>query len=171
MRYTLEDARAPACDASRIVSDSQVENATSAFYTCTTMVPAPVLGVAKVSAVGLALSLIIFAYERALVPLYGSTPTNYLLHKIFLCTILLATISPIRISARKSILLSGFWMSIAPLGTYWLAVWTSRQWKEPVWGPAVTHLIILAPITYIAANLVRETEVSDSSANCSIIVK
>ena len=98
--------------------------------------------------VTLSLSLVLFTYERALVPLYGSGPTNYLLSAVLHSTMLAAAIQPFHVSRRRNLLYAAIAFSIAPRATYWVGVMTSRRGK-PVLGPAVTHVAVLAPLTFI----------------------
>jgi hypothetical protein len=94
------------------------------------------------------LSLLLFAYERALTPLYGSGPTNYTLNRVVSATSLAAAVHPSRISSTHIWMCAAIGLSLAPNATYWVAVWTARR-KDPVWGPTITHLVVLAPLVFI----------------------
>jgi hypothetical protein len=95
----------------------------------------------------LPVSLILFTYERALNPLYGSGPTNYTLTTVILPTIFASAVHPFRISTTYIWLYAALGLSLAPNATYWVAVWTSRM-RDPVWGPAITHVTVLAPLIF-----------------------
>jgi hypothetical protein len=103
-------------------------------------------------------SLIVFAYERALVPLYGSGPTTLLLNKAVLAAILLAAIHPFKIHPSRNWLYAALSLSLAPNATYWVAVLTSRR-KYPVLGPALTHAVVLVPLMFILATIAVDTDV------------
>ncbi|KAF5358909.1 hypothetical protein D9758_004807 [Tetrapyrgos nigripes] len=103
----------------------------------------------------LPLSLLLFAYERALVPLYASTPTTFLLDKFLLCAALVAFINPIRLSKSSEWFLAGILLTLAPNVTYWVPVWTIRKWKDPYWGPAIVHAAVLVPLTLSYGTLVK----------------
>ena len=103
---------------------------------------------ATFAVVTLSLSLVLFAYERALVPLYGSGPTNYLLGAVLLSFMLAAMVQPFHVSRRRNLFYAAVVLSIAPRATYWAGVMTSRR-GQPVLGPAVTHATVLAPLAFI----------------------
>lgn len=108
----------------------------------------------------LSISLVIFTYERALVPLYGSGPTNFLLNKIVLATIFAAAIHPIKLATWRIWLCTALGLSCAPNATYWVAVHTSRG-KDPIMGPAITHLAVLTPLVFFLMSSVVEADVSE----------
>ncbi|PPQ63423.1 hypothetical protein CVT24_004933 [Panaeolus cyanescens] len=99
----------------------------------------------KAIPVVVALSLVIFTYERELVPLYGSGPTNYLLNKIGFVSAFLSSIQPFSVHISYSLFLTAIALTIAPNATYWTAVWTSHM-GHPLWGPAIAHVTVLAPL-------------------------
>jgi hypothetical protein len=68
---------------------------------------------------------------------------------------LAAAIHPRKISLKQAWLYAALSLSLAPKATYWVAVWTSRR-KDPVWGPAVTHITVLAPLIFILTTVVVE---------------
>lgn len=105
----------------------------------------------RVATVVLPLSLIVFLYERALVPLYGTGPTTLLLNKVILCAILVSALQPCRISTSNTWLFTAVALTLAPNATYWTAVWTSRFLKDPVLGPAMTHALVLGPLVFVLA--------------------
>lgn len=105
--------------------------------------------------VTLSLSLVLFVYERTLVPLYGSGPTNYLLSAVLHGTMLAAAIQPFHVSRRRNLLYAAIAFSIAPRGTYWVGVMTSRR-GQPVLGPAVTHAAVLGPLTFILTTFLMD---------------
>lgn len=103
----------------------------------------------------LPVSLILFTYERALNPLYGSGPTNYTLTKVILPTFLASAVNPFRISTTHIWLYAALGLSLAPNATYWVAVWTARR-RDPVWGPTITHAAVLAPLIFTWTTCVIE---------------
>jgi hypothetical protein len=105
----------------------------------------------------LPLSLVIFTHHRELIPLYGSGPTSYLLYKIAFAAILASSIHPFKISLRRNSLYAALSLTLAPNATYWTAVWSSR-WKDPLWGPAFTHAIVLGPLAFVLTTFVVEIE-------------
>lgn len=124
------------------------------------------VGIAQAAIIVLPVSLARFAYERAVIPLYGSVPTQFLLNKIILATILIAAVTARRPSTRDLLLSSGG-LYAAPLTTHWVAVLTSR-WRDPIWGPAITHVIVFAPIAYGLTTFAMNLDVSEALSNCSI---
>ncbi|KDR83895.1 hypothetical protein GALMADRAFT_236367 [Galerina marginata CBS 339.88] len=108
------------------------------------------------------LSLVLFTHQRELVPLYGSTPTSTLLDKIAFGAAILSAIHPIRVSLKRNFLYTALALTVAPNATYWIAVWTSR-WKDPVLGPAITHVAALGPLVFLLATYVVEMDDSDAA--------
>ncbi|KAJ6628906.1 hypothetical protein B0H10DRAFT_1777443 [Mycena sp. CBHHK59/15] len=96
----------------------------------------------------IALSLVLFIYERALIPVYGSGPTTYALSPAVLSAILVAAAHPRRMSQIRTVLFAGLLFTFAPLATYWVAVKTAR-WNRPVLGPIVTHFSVLVPLLFV----------------------
>lgn len=106
----------------------------------------------------LPVSLIIFAYERALLPLYGSGPTTLLLDKALLVAVILAVVHPFKIHTSWNWLCAALSLTLAPNATYYVAVLTSRQ-KYPILGPAVTHAIVLVPLVLILTTIAVDIDV------------
>lgn len=123
--------------------------------------------VAGVSAVALPLSIIIFAYQREIVPLYGSAPTTLLLETTAAAASLLAAVQPFQIPLQTNLLLTSIALTLAPNATYWVAVWSARR-KDPVWGPAITHASILAPLTFLLMTFVVEMDDPDAKVSSEI---
>ncbi|KAJ8515347.1 hypothetical protein ONZ45_g7235 [Pleurotus djamor] len=98
------------------------------------------------------LALYLFAYERTLVPIYASVPTKYLLKKAFIASLGLAALVPVKLSKTKLLVGLSVLLAAAPKATYWVAVVTARR-HEPIYGPAVTHLVTLAPVAYLVAGV------------------
>ena len=103
----------------------------------------------RIAIVVLPLSLVVFLYERALVPLYGTGPTTFLLNKVILCAILVSALQPCRILTSNTWLSTAVAFTFAPNATYWTAVWTSKFLKDPVLGPALTHALVLGPLVFV----------------------
>ncbi|KAJ6539617.1 spermine/spermidine synthase [Mycena capillaripes] len=121
--------------------------------------PVGALGVASRVGVNftvlVALALVRFIYERALIPVYGSGPTTYTLDLAVLFAALVAAAHPFKVSPNRTLLLGGFLFAAAPLTTYWVAVWTAR-WRKPILGPIVTHFVVLVPLVSALATFVVE---------------
>lgn len=115
------------------------------------------------------LSLVLFLYERALIPLYGSGPTSFLLNKILLVVFLLSAAQPFAVSLSRNRLYAALALTLAPNATYWVAVWTSRL-QDPLLGPATTHAAVIAPLTFIFETFIIEMDsVSDLDNNLDIL--
>ncbi|KAF7352559.1 Spermidine synthase [Mycena venus] len=108
-----------------------------------------------------ALSLVLFVYERALIPIYGSGPTTYSLNLAVLLATLVAAAHPIKVSKTRTLLLGGFLFTAAPLSTYWVAAWTAR-WRRPILGPILTHSAVLIPLLSALATFVVENNVLET---------
>ncbi|KAG6821524.1 hypothetical protein H0H93_000033 [Arthromyces matolae] len=95
-----------------------------------------------------AASLVLFTYERALIPIYATGPTTYLFNPIIVVSVLCASLNPVSISTSWAWLYTALGLAAAPNATYWSSVWTSRK-RNPLWGPAVTHLTVLTPLVFL----------------------
>ncbi|KAF7355544.1 Spermidine synthase [Mycena sanguinolenta] len=104
-------------------------------------------------AVLVALSLVLFVYERALIPLYGSGPRT--IDGAVLFATLVAAAHPIPVSLTRALLFGGFIFAVAPPSTYWVAVWTAR-WGRAILGPLVTHSVVLVPMLSVLETFVVE---------------
>jgi hypothetical protein len=116
---------------------------------------------AGILAVAVPLSLTIFAYVREIVPLHGLGPTIFLLQAVTFGAILLSSVQPFPIPMKTHLFLAAISFTLAPNATYWIAVWTAR-YKDPVWGPAITHASVLAPLTFILTTFVVEMDDPDA---------
>ncbi|PBL02705.1 spermidine synthase [Armillaria gallica] len=100
------------------------------------------------------LSLVVFIYERALVPIYGSVPTNHLLDKILVAALVISAVQPFAFSLSQKAFLAALLFAAAPNATYWVAVLSARN-RDPVWGPAITHVVVLVPmVVFISSFMV-----------------
>ncbi|TFK55593.1 S-adenosyl-L-methionine-dependent methyltransferase [Heliocybe sulcata] len=108
------------------------------------------------------LSLILFIYQRALEPIYGSVPTNLYLWYVVVGAGSLGVVAP-TFNLWTAIGLAGALLSVMPYSTYWAGVYSAR-FHDPVYGPLATHLAVLAPIIYLGANIriTMETETPGS---------
>ncbi|KAK2466436.1 hypothetical protein APHAL10511_002078 [Amanita phalloides] len=122
------------------------------------------------SVVTLSLSLILFAYERALVPLYGTGPTNYHLAPILLSAMLASAGQPLHVSRRYSLLLSAIALSAAPKATYWVGVITSRR-KQPIFGSAFTHASVLGPLAFVLTTYLVKSDSRIQQASRHSVLK
>ncbi|KAJ6538540.1 spermidine synthase [Mycena vulgaris] len=112
----------------------------------------------------LAHSLVLFVYERALIPLYGSGPTTYTLNSAVIFATLAAAAHPIKVSQTRTLLFAGILFSVAPLATYWVPVWTSR-WNSPILGPIFTHFVVLVPLLSVLTTFVADINLFGSAAS------
>lgn len=110
--------------------------------------------------IALPLSLVIFAYERGLTPLYGSGPTSHLLDQVVLAAAILSALRPKRISPTWNLFYAAIGLTLAPNATYWIGVWTSRG-KRPILGPAITHATTLGPIIFLSTSFLGGQEISE----------
>lgn len=108
------------------------------------------------------LSLALFAYERSVEPLYGSTPTGFYLPHFILASIALAFSAPV-LSVQTSQFIFGISLCAVPITAHRVAVLTGRH-GDATWGPIITHLLVLAPIFYSGSSIHRNV----SSLKCII---
>ena len=119
----------------------------------------PVSRVANILIGLFALSLVLFAYERALTPIYASYPTTHLLLSVVFLAIILAALQPTsQFSLTRIWLCNAFCLSLAPNATYWVAVLTARQ-RMPILGPLATHILVLAPLVFLLTLSVSDSTV------------
>ncbi|KAJ7228376.1 spermidine synthase [Mycena pura] len=127
-----------------------------------------VLNVASRLAVGLTvllvLSLVLFVYQRAIIPIYGIAPSTYTLNSVVAAASLVAAAHPFRVSRLRLLLSAGFVFSAAPLATYWVAVRTAR-WHRPILGPLLTHFVVLVPLLSVLASFVVETNLFHTASS------
>ncbi|RXW21959.1 hypothetical protein EST38_g3914 [Candolleomyces aberdarensis] len=97
------------------------------------------------------LSLVIYAYERALVPLYGSGPTTEHLNKFVILGALLAAVNPVHLQPWINWLLIALALTVAPNANYWVPVWTSRE-HNAILGTLKTHAAVLLPLVFIMSS-------------------
>ena len=122
---------------------------------------------AGVLAVALPLSLTIFTYVREIVPLYGLKPTTLLLEAVTFGAILFSSVQPFPIPLKTNLILAALAFTLAPNATYWIAVWTARR-KDPLWGPAITHALVLAPLTFFLSTFVVEMDDPNAKVCCAV---
>ncbi|KAG6842028.1 hypothetical protein C0991_003554 [Blastosporella zonata] len=106
-----------------------------------------------------AISLVLFVYQRALIPIYATGPTTYLLNPVLAAAMLLAALHPVNISTSTNWLYTALVLAAAPKATYWVSVWTSRK-KDPVWGPLITHATVLAPMIFLLTTSVAKAQLT-----------
>ncbi|KAJ3799211.1 spermidine synthase [Lentinula aff. detonsa] len=102
------------------------------------------------------LSLVLFTYERAVIPIYASVPTKlYLPHFTLLALAIphLSSFIYLRKLSQWKRYIAGLALALAPNATYWVAIWTAR-WKDPYLGPAILHAVVLVPLVFAVANCV-----------------
>ncbi|KAI1796216.1 S-adenosyl-L-methionine-dependent methyltransferase [Ganoderma leucocontextum] len=109
----------------------------------------------RVAAIGvlLVLSLITWAYRRALEPQYGSAPPALHLSKIVWSASILGSFAP-SIPLSRATLGLAFLLYALPTSSYWAAAYTARL-GDPIWGPVATHLIVLLPVLSLGVALVK----------------
>lgn len=97
------------------------------------------------------LSLALLAYQRTVEPLYGSAATDYYLTQVLYAVTTVIYFGPSPSPATTHLIL-GVLLCAAPTTAYWTSALTAR-YGNPIWGPAVTHVLVLAPIYYLGSCL------------------
>ena len=93
------------------------------------------------------LSFALFAYERSVEPLYGSVPTNYYLPYVISASTLISAFTP-----ALGVRLFAFSLFAAAITSYRVAALSARH-CDPIWGPVITHSLVLAPVFYFAVSM------------------
>ncbi|KIY51928.1 spermine/spermidine synthase [Fistulina hepatica ATCC 64428] len=104
-------------------------------------------------AAALSLPLVSFAYERVLVPVYGSGPTSAHLAVTVMGAVCIAVSQPWRLLPASWLQYVRLMLFLAPNSTYYVAILSARR-GNPVLGPLFTHLVVLAPLVFLHASLV-----------------
>ena len=115
----------------------------------------------------LGLSLVTYAYKRALEPLYGSAATNQHLAKVVWASCILGSFAP-SVPISRATLGLGLLLYALPHSSYWSAVYTGRM-GDPVWGTVATHLIVLLPILSLGVAIVKALQVGLISYRCRFV--
>lgn len=100
------------------------------------------------------LSLVLFTYERAVIPIYASVPTRLYLPHFALLALTIPHFQPFKHPRRLlqwKWFVAGLALALAPNAMYWVAIWTAR-WKDPYLGPVVLHAVVLVPLVSAIAN-------------------
>lgn len=109
------------------------------------------------------ISLVLFTYERAVVPNYASVPTRLFLAHFTLLGLILPHIQPFgalrRFLTHWRWFIAGIALALAPNATYWFAMLTARR-KDPYWGPITLHSTVLFPLVYALANCTVVSEIT-----------
>ncbi|KAF8915315.1 hypothetical protein CPB85DRAFT_1375038 [Mucidula mucida] len=105
----------------------------------------------------LPLALAIFAYERALIPIYASAPTSRVFNKIVLASLSLGFFQPWMFTVSQKAFACAVFLALAPNAAYWIPVWSARN-RDPLWGPAVTHCAILLPLVATMSSFLQRSE-------------
>ena len=111
----------------------------------------------SIFAISIGISLFTAAYEKAVNPLFGSIATvkymNYVVHGSTALGIVLPK------PPRSSLLpVLAVLVQIASHTSYWVSVFAARN-GDPVLGPLVTHVVVLAPVIYLAVSLATSIDV------------
>lgn len=114
-------------------------------------------------AILVSLSLITFAYRRYLEPLYGSGPTNHHFSKIVWVGCIAGSFGP-TLPILPAAFAAGVLLLALPNSAYWVAVYTAR-FGDPVWGPVITHILVIVPVLYLGVAIVKALQVSSLSAS------
>ena len=117
------------------------------------------IALTRLSAIGvlLGLSLVTWAYRRALEPQYGSAPTNLHLTKVVWSASILGSFAPTVPTSRATLGLALLLYAL-PNATYYVPAYTARL-HDPVWGPVATHLIVLLPVLSLGVAIVKGLQV------------
>ncbi|TCD69885.1 hypothetical protein EIP91_005962 [Steccherinum ochraceum] len=106
-------------------------------------------------------SLSTFGYLRALEPLYGPAAASYNLNKVVWAACIFGSLAP-TIPVWPAVFGGGLLVAAMPLSAYWVAVYTGRM-GDVIWGPVVTHLVVIAPVLYLASALVKALQETPSA--------
>lgn len=117
------------------------------------------IALTRVAAIGvlLGLSLVTWAYRRALEPQYGSAPASLHLGKIVWSASILGSFAPTVPLGRGTLGLALLLYAL-PNATYYVAAYTARL-GDPIWGPVATHLIVLLPVLSLGVAIVKALQV------------
>ena len=117
------------------------------------------IALTRLAAIGvlLGLSLVTWAYRRALEPQYGSAPASLHLGKVVWSASILGSFAP-TVPLGHATLALAFLLYAMPTATYYVAVYTARM-GEPIWGPVATHLIVLLPVLSLGVAIVKALQV------------
>ncbi|KAK7061960.1 spermidine synthase [Favolaschia claudopus] len=115
-----------------------------------------------------ALSLVLFIYERSLVPIYASGPTTYTLNIAVLLAVVLAAAQPVKMSTTNTLLCGVLLFTAAPLSTYWGAVYTAR-WGRAIVGPIAVHCAVLVPLVANQATLALDINPLQSAPSKKLV--
>lgn len=106
----------------------------------------------------LGVSVATYAYERALLPLYGSSATMHHMNKIVWVVCLLGAIIP-ALPVWPAVLLGGVLLCAMPQTAYLAAVYTGHM-GNPIWGPVLTHIGVVVPVMLLGTAIVKSLQVS-----------
>lgn len=123
-----------------------------------TTVLANVVAKATAVVVVVGLSLVVHAYRRTLVPLYGVAPVDLHLNKIVWAACIIGSFAP-TVPVSYATLVTGVLLCLMPNTAYWAAVYTGRM-GDPVWGPVYTHLAVALPLLATGVAVVKSLQVS-----------
>ncbi|EGO27683.1 hypothetical protein SERLADRAFT_367251 [Serpula lacrymans var. lacrymans S7.9] len=104
-------------------------------------------------AVSAGLSVFTSTYERSITPLFASVPTGKYLPHVLYGTVALTFIVPRLTTSRASIALAVFCL-LAPITSYRLGAYAAR-FRDPIKGPLTTHVMVLAPVVFAGASIIR----------------
>lgn len=102
-------------------------------------------------------SIATYAYDRSLIPLYGTAPVQYHLNKVVWLVAIAATTVP-SLPVWPCVLVGGALLCAMPKTAYYAAVYTGRM-GDPVWGPVMTHLAVIGPVMFLGAAIVKTLQV------------
>jgi hypothetical protein len=112
-------------------------------------------------------SLITFFYIRALDPLYGSVPINFYIDKVVWAATITGGFGPVPSLWPSFAVLGGLVTSIST-SAYWVALYTGRI-EDPAIGATLTHLVVLFPVIYFGASLVKRITVRTHDSSLLIL--
>ncbi|KAJ3722496.1 spermidine synthase [Lentinula raphanica] len=104
--------------------------------------------------ISIPLSLVLFTYERAVIPIYALVPTKLYLPHFTLLALAVPHLPPFRSLSKLSQwkwYVLGLALALAPNATYYAGIWTARR-KDPYLGPAVLHAMVLVPLVAAISN-------------------
>ena len=100
--------------------------------------------------------LALLAYKRAITPLFSSVPASSYISYAQVASSVLG--SAVGVPCSAAALAYGSLLAAAPNAAYYVGKYTGR-WRDPVFGPIVTHTVVLVPILVSGVALMQSVQV------------
>lgn len=101
-------------------------------------------------------SFALFAYKRALSPLYSSVPAGSYISYATIVSSVLGSI--VELPTSVAALTYGLLLAAAPNTVFYVGKYTAK-WRDPALGPVVTHALVLVPILVSGVALLQGANV------------